>query len=153
MAVTITGASEECNAMDSRMDLRFLFSTKGEEGRGEEGTEKKEKKRKKKEEKRTLQLASRSPQKTGSPRASTQRQPTQEGQPTEAPNSARKRKEKESQKTRPKRQEGGRNKKEEKTPMNAAHSVLNGRNHHRGKLRVQCHGFTHGLEISFFYKG
>ena len=47
--------------MDSRMDLRFLFSTKGEEGRGEEGTEKKEKKRKKKEEKRTLQLASRSP--------------------------------------------------------------------------------------------
>ena len=90
MAVTITGASEECNAMDSRMDLRFLFSTKGEEGRGEEGTEKKEKKRKKKEEKRTLQLASRSPQKTGSPRASTQRQPTQEGQPTEAPNSARK---------------------------------------------------------------
>ena len=93
MAVTITGASEECNAMDSRMDLRF-FSTKGEEKRGEDGTEKKETKRKKKEEKRTLQLASRSPQKTGSPRASTQRQPTQEGQPTEAPNSARKEKRK-----------------------------------------------------------
>ena len=45
----------------------FFFSTKGEEGGGE-GTEKKEKKRKKKEEKRTLQLASRSFQKTGSPR-------------------------------------------------------------------------------------
>ena len=26
--------------MDSRMDLRFLLSTKAEEGRGEEGTEK-----------------------------------------------------------------------------------------------------------------
>ena len=34
--------------------------------------------------------------------------------------------------------------------MKAAHSVLNSRNHHRGKLGVQCHGFTHGLDISFF---
>ena len=42
--------------------------------------------------KRTLQLASKSAQKTGSPGASTQRQSTLEGQLTEAPNSARKRK-------------------------------------------------------------
>ena len=54
MAVTITGASNECNAMDSHMDLRFLFSTKGEEGRGEEGTGKKEKKERKRIEKRHM---------------------------------------------------------------------------------------------------
>ena len=35
--------------------------------------------------------------------------------------------------------------------MNAARSVSNGRNHHRGKRRVQCHGFTHGLKIPFFF--
>ena len=49
-----------------------FFSTKDEEGRGEEKTGKKEKKRKKKEGKRTLQLAPRSPQKTASLRTSTQ---------------------------------------------------------------------------------
>ena len=47
MAVTITGASEECNAMDLRMDLRFLFSTKGKE----EETKGQERKKRKEEEK------------------------------------------------------------------------------------------------------
>ena len=36
--------------------------------------------------------------------------------------------------------------------MEAARSVLNSRDHHRTKLGVQCHGFTHGLEIFFLQK-
>ena len=41
MAVTITGASYECDATDSHMDLKFIFSTKGEIGRGEKGEDRK----------------------------------------------------------------------------------------------------------------
>ena len=50
---------------------------------------------------------------------------------------------------RSQRQEGGRIKEEGRTPMDAAHSVLDGRNQHKGKLRVQCHEFTDGFKIFF----
>ena len=113
------------------MDLRFVFP-RGVKKKGQ-GRNKRRRKNKK-EEKRRLQLASRGFQKTRSPQASTQRQPTQESQPTEAPNSVSKRGRERKPKTKPKRQEGGRSKKEERTPMNAARSVLNSRSHHRGRL-------------------
>ena len=78
----------------------FFFSSKDEEGRGEEGTRKEEKKkgrRKRRSGRCSWPLGS---QKKGSSQASTQRKPTQESQPTEAPNSARKRKEKKKAKRR-----------------------------------------------------
>ena len=115
--------------MDSHMDLRFLFSTKGEEGRGEEGTGKKEKKKgRRKRRSGRCSWPPEAPKRQGAPgRRRSANQPKRVSRlKRQIPRE--KKREKESQKTRPKRQEGGRSKKEERTPMNAARSVLNGRN-------------------------
>ena len=115
----------------------FLHRVKKE---GKNGLGKKEEKK----EERKLQLASRGFQKTGSPQASTQRKPTQESQPTEAPNSATKGERENKTKDETEKTEGGSMEKEGRT---------NDRNHHRGKLGVQCHRFTHALGNSFFKVG
>ena len=92
-----------------------------EEGKKrEEDRDKRRRKRKeKKEEKRTLQLACRGLPKKGGPHASTQRQPAQKGQPTEAPNSARKKREERERKASRRDQDktGGRKEKKEGTPV------------------------------------
>jgi len=86
-------------------------------GAGRKREMKKRRRRKEtKEEKWTLQQACKDPLKTGGPHASTQRQPIQKDQPTEAANSARKAEEKTKKASRGDKERAGR-RKEKRTPI------------------------------------